>query len=168
MSSSTAQLAASGMLRLHGWPAPEDPPDDKPSGDTIADRLNDEAQALRDVSDWLDKPVRTGFPEVLNLRPRADHPLDYRVVANHDRTLHILGRIAADIDELARARRVEDLPTETVDADPRLRLRRRLAEPPIEIPQRGSSAKQSREALEWFENEHRRAGIPLPWKGSSP
>ena len=134
MSSSTAQLAASGMLRLHGWPAPEDPPDDKPSGDTIADRLNDEAQALRDVSDRLDKLVRTGFPEVLNLRPRADHPLDYRVVANHDRTLHILGRIAADIDELARARRVEDLPTETVDADPRLRLRRRLAEPPDRDP----------------------------------
>jgi hypothetical protein len=156
------------ILRLHGWPAPEDPPEDAPSGDTVADRLNDEAQALRDVVDWLDQLVRTGMPEVLDLRPRADFPLHYRVLANHERILRILGRISADIDELARARRVADLPTEGIDADPRLRIRRRLAEAPIEIPPHGSSTKQWREAIEWFENEHRRAGLPLPWKGSSP
>jgi hypothetical protein len=63
------------------------------------------------VIDWLDKLVRTGFPAVANLRPRADYPLRYNVVASHDRILRILGRIASDIDELARARRVEDLPT---------------------------------------------------------
>lgn len=156
------------VLRLHGWPAPEDPPVDAPSGDTIADRLNDEAQALRDVIHWLDKLVRSGIPEVLNLRPRADSPLRYNVLASHDRILRILGRIASDIDELARARRVEDLASEATDADPRLRLRRRLAEPAIEIPRHGSSNKQWRDAIEWFENEHRRAGLPLPWKGPSP
>jgi hypothetical protein len=121
------------ILRLHGWPAPEDPPEGAPSGDTVADRLNDEAQALRDVVDWLDQLIRTGMPEVLDLRPRADFPLHYRVLANHERILRILGRISADIDELARARRVADLPTEAIDADPRLRIRRRLAEAPIEI-----------------------------------
>jgi hypothetical protein len=156
------------ILRLLGWPAPEDPPDDQPSGDQIADRLGDEARALRDVIDWLDKLVRTGMPEVLSLRPRSDFPLDYRVVASHERIVRILGRIASDIDELARARRVEDLSTEAVDADPRRRIRRRLAEPPIEIPRHGSSNKQWREAIEWFEEEHRRAGLPLPWKGESP
>ena len=156
------------LLRVYGWPAPEDPPPDAPSGDQIGDRLADEAQALRDVIDWLDKLVRTGMPEVLNLRPRSDHPLHYRVLASHERIVRILSRIASDIDELARARRVEDLPTEAVDADPRLRIRRRLAEPPIEIPRHGSSNKQWREAVEWFEEEHRRAGLPLPWKGESP
>jgi len=59
-----------------------------------------------------------------------------------------LGRIASDIDELARARRVEDLPTEANDADPRLGIRRRLAEPPIQMPRHGSSNRQWREAVE--------------------
>jgi AcrR family transcriptional regulator len=157
-----------GLLRLHGWPAPEDPPPDAPSGDRIGDRLADEAQALRDVIDWLDQLVRTGMPEVLELRPRSDFPLHYRVLASHERIVRIVQRIASDIDELARARRVQDLSTEAVDADPRLRIRRRLAEPPIEIPRHGSSNKQWREAIEWFEDEHRKAGLPLPWKGESP
>lgn len=82
--------------------------------------------------------------------------------------MRVLERMASDIDDLARARRVEDLSTEAVDDDPRLRIRRRLAEPPIEIPRHGSSNKQWREAIEWFENEHRQAGLPLPWKGPSP
>lgn len=146
------------LLRLHGWPAPEDPPAEAPSGDTIADRLGDEAQAIRDVSDWLDKLVRTGMPELLELRPRSDHPLHYRVAASHECIVAILGRIASDIDELARARRAEDLPTE---ADPRLRIRWRLAEPPITLGRAGS-IKQTREAVEWFIEEHRKAGLPTP------
>lgn len=154
------------MLRLHGWPAPEDPPQDAPLVIKSA-TASDEAQELRDVIDWLDKLVRTGMPEVLEPRPRADFPLQYRVLASHERIVRILERIASDIDELARARRVEDLSTEDVDADPRLRIRRRLAEPPIAIPRHGSSNKQWREAIEWFENEHRRAGLPLP-RGESP
>lgn len=155
------------VLRLHGWPAPEDPPADAPSGDTIADRLGDEAQAIRDVTDWLDKLVRTGMPELLELRPRSDHPLHYRVAASHERIVAILGRIASDIEELARARRVEDLPTEADDANPRLRIRRRLAEPPIKLG-RGGSIKQTREAVEWFIEEHRKAGLPAPWGGRTP
>jgi len=60
------------LLRTHGWPAPEDPPDDAASGDTIAERMADEAQALRDVTEWLDKLVRTGMPELVDIRPRSD------------------------------------------------------------------------------------------------
>ncbi len=108
------------MLRTHGWPAPEDPPPESVSGDTIGDRLADEAQALRDVTDWLDKLVRTGMPEVINLRPSTDFPFDYRVLASHERIVAILARIASDIDELARARRVEDLTTDTTDRDERV------------------------------------------------
>jgi hypothetical protein len=115
------------MLRAHGWPAPEDPPADAPSSDIVGDRLADEAQALRDVTDWLDKFVRTGMPELVELRPCSDHPLHYRKVASHERIVAILGRIASDIDELARAKRVADLSTEANDSDPRLRLRRRAA-----------------------------------------
>jgi len=55
---------------------------------------------------------------------------------------------------LARARCVADLPTEANDADHHLRIRRRLAEPSIEMPRRGSSNKQWREAVEWFFDEH--------------
>jgi hypothetical protein len=42
---------------------------------------------------------------------------------------------------------------------PRLRIRRRLAEPPIEIPRHGSSIKQWQEAVEWFEEEHRKGVV---------
>jgi len=156
------------VLRTHGWPAPEDPPDDAASGDTVAERLADEAQALRDVTEWLDKLVRTGMPELVGIRPRSDHPLHHRVLASHERIVAILGRIASDIDELARARCVADLPTEANDADRRLRIRRRLAEPPIEMPRHGSSNKQWREAVEWFFDEHHRAGLPPPWGGRRP
>ena len=45
----------------------------------------------------------------------------------------ILDRIAADIDELARARRVQDLNTAAVLSDPQAERRRRLAEPDLEF-----------------------------------
>ena len=41
----------------------------------------------------------------------------------------VIDRIAADVDEFARARRVQDLDTAAVLADPRAERRRRLAEP---------------------------------------
>jgi hypothetical protein len=47
--------------------------------------------------------------------------------------IRVLRRIAHDLEELARARRVGDLSSSGNDADPRMRLRRRLAEPPIEL-----------------------------------
>jgi hypothetical protein len=44
----------------------------------------------------------------------------------------VIDRIAADVDELARARRVQDLTTAAVLPDPRAERRRRLAEPDLE------------------------------------
>ena len=119
------------------------------------------------MTDWLDKFVRTGMPRVLELRLHADRPLSYRKAATHERIVAILGRIASDIEELARAKRVTDLPSEDTDSDPRQRLRRRLAEPPVALP-RASSNKQWREAVEWFVEEHRKAGLPEPWGGKLP
>jgi hypothetical protein len=49
------------------------------------------------------------------------------------RVAAILDRIAADIDELARARRVQDLDTAAVLPDPRAERRRRLAELDLEF-----------------------------------
>ena len=45
----------------------------------------------------------------------------------------VIDRIAADIDELARARRVQDLDTAAVLPDARAERRRRLAEPDLEF-----------------------------------
>ena len=45
----------------------------------------------------------------------------------------VIDRIAADVDELARARRVEDLDTAAVLPDPGAECRRRLAEPDLEF-----------------------------------
>jgi len=45
----------------------------------------------------------------------------------------VIGRIAADVDELAQARRVEDLDTAAALPDPRAERRRRLAEPGLEF-----------------------------------
>jgi hypothetical protein len=68
-----------------------------------------------------------------------------------------------DLEELARARRVADLSFSENDADPRMRLRRHLAEPPIELSRRGTSILQGRK--DWENYEHRllqKAGLPAP------
>ena len=46
---------------------------------------------------------------MVNLRPEGDHPGRAHVVVDLPRVTAILQRIAADVDELARARRVADL-----------------------------------------------------------
>ncbi len=81
---------------------------------------------------------------------------------DQSRVIRVLRRIAHDLEELARARRVEDLSTSANDSDPCLRLRRRLAEPPIELSLRGTSIQQSRQAWEDYESRLQRAGLPIP------
>ncbi len=49
------------------------------------------------------------------------------------RVTAVIDRIAADVDELARAWRVQDLDTAAVLPDPRAERRRRLAEPDLEF-----------------------------------
>jgi hypothetical protein len=74
----------------------------------------------------------------------------------------VLRRIANDIDELARARRVADLPARTADADARLRRRQRLGEAPIERPKGPMSVPQGRRAWGEYARRLERAGLPIP------
>ena len=55
------------------------------------------------------------------------------MVIDLPRAAAILDRIAADVDEFARARRVQDVDTAAVLPDPRAERRRRLAEPDLEF-----------------------------------
>ena len=129
--------AALGELRAAGWPAPEHPDcgeDTELDGrDNIADRLLDEVSWLRQCADWLAHLDADSYPPAVNLRPSADWPDRAVVAAGLARVRAVIDRIAADVDELARARRVQDLTTAAVLADPRAERRRRLAEPDLEF-----------------------------------
>jgi len=128
---------ALGALRRAGWPAPEDPDTADDDGELsgradVAGRLEDEVQWIRQCADWLEHLDREPYPSVVNLRPESDWPRRYHVVANTARVVAILRRIAYDVQELARARRVDDL-THPVADDPRAEHRRRAAEPNLDF-----------------------------------
>jgi hypothetical protein len=128
--------AALGELRAAGWAAPEDPDGDDDAEldgrELIADRLVDEVGWLRQCAGWLTRLHAGEFPPAVNLRPDNDHPERALVVVDLPRVAAILNRIAADIDELARARRVDDLATAVLPGR-RAERRRRLAEPDLEF-----------------------------------
>ena len=128
---------ALGELRAAGWPAPQHPDsgEDTELGgrDSIADRLSDEVSWLRQCADWLAHLDTDSYPPAVNLRPAADWPDRAVVAVDLARVAAVLGRIAADVDELARARRVQDLDTAAVLPDARAERRRRLAEPDLEF-----------------------------------
>ena len=84
------------------------------------------------------------YPPVINLRPEADHPDRCNIVVHVGRVRRVLLRIAADIDELARVRSIEDLEHAQVDGDVRAERRRRPAESPLAFPAHG---RRIREAL---------------------
>jgi hypothetical protein len=129
--------AALDELRAAGWPAPEDPDADDDAEldgrDLIGDRLVDELDWIRQCAGWLTHLDASEYPPAVNLRPDGDHPERALVMADLPRVAAILQRIAADVDELARARRVQDLSTAAVLPDPRAERRRRLAEPDLEF-----------------------------------
>ncbi len=129
--------AALGELRAAGWPAPEDPDSGEDAEldgrDNIADRLSDEVSWLRQCADWLAHLDADSYPPGVNLRPAADWPDRAVVVVDLARVRAVIDRVAADVDELARARRVQDLGTAAVLPDPRAERRRRLAEPDLEF-----------------------------------
>ena len=150
---------ALSVLREAGWPTPED----SLSGaeEQVADRLTEEATALISCAEWLTS-LAAGERPVVNLRPDSDFPDRDYVAVDQGRVIRVLRRIAHDLEELARARRVTDLSTSASDADPRMRLRRRLAEPPIELSRSGKSIHQSRQAWADYEASLHRAGLPTP------
>src|SRR6266704_1530004 len=80
---------------------------------------------------WASAAARTTIrvandAPAVNLRPDGDHPGRALVMADLPRVAAILQRIAADVDELAQARRVQDLNTAAVLPDPRAERHRRL------------------------------------------
>jgi lambda repressor-like predicted transcriptional regulator len=96
---------ALGALRAAGWPTPEDPgisEGDLAGRDDIAGRLDDEVEWIRQCADWLEHLQQEPYPTVINLRPEADWPRRYHVVADLPRVVAILRRIAYDVAELAR------------------------------------------------------------------
>ena len=119
---------ALGELRAAGWPAPEDPDggeDTELDGqDNIAGRLSDEVSWLRQCADWLAHLDADSYPPAVSLRPAADWPDRAVVAVDLARVRAVTGRIAADVDELARARRVQDLNTAAVLPDSRAERRR--------------------------------------------
>ena len=145
--------AALGELRAAGWPAPEDPDsggDTELGGrDNIADRLSDEVSWLRQCADWLTHLHTSEYPPAVNLRPEGDHPSRAHVVADLPRVAAILQRIAADVDELARARRVADLGAAAALADRRAERRRRVAEPDLGFREFCRRSKLPRSERSW-------------------
>jgi hypothetical protein len=127
--------AALGQLRAAGWPAPEDPDgsdDEELSGrPSVAERLQDEVEWLRQCAEWLDHLDSKPYPPAANLRPEGDFPDRCAVPIRLPKVAAILRRVAFDVDELARARRVGDLQAAQVGDDPRAERRRRLAEPDL-------------------------------------
>ena len=118
-----ALAAALGELRAADWSAPEDPDSDEDTDldgrDHLADRLSDEVDWLRQCAGWLRQLDGGGYPPTVNLRPSADWPDRAVVAVDLARVRAVIDRIAADIDELAPARRVQDLTTAAVLPDPR-------------------------------------------------
>jgi len=147
------------VMRVLGWPAPEEQSED--DRELVADRLTDEAALLVKCIEWLEQ-LSTGKTPVINLRPDEDWPDTNHVAIDQERVLRILRRIASDIDELARARRVTDLSSAHVEANPRRRHRRRLAEPPLEAPKGPMSIHQGRQAWDEYARRLQRAGLPVP------
>lgn len=164
VSSPQAELVepALSVLREVGWPAPEDPTPEVE--EQVSDRLTDEAALLATCADWLEA-VAAGERPGVNLRPEEDWPERLYGPVDQGRVVRIIRRIAHDLEELGRARRVADMLSHAEEVDPRSRLRRRLAEPPIKLEWKGSSIRQGQQAWEEYEDRHRKAGLPIP---SSP
>jgi hypothetical protein len=118
----------------------------RPDGDDDADLDGREliADRLSDEVGWLRQLDGGGYPPAVNLRPSADWPDRAVVAVDLARVAAVIDRIAADVDELARARRGQDLTSAAVLSDPRAERRRRLAEPDLEFrafcARKGSSA----------------------------
>ena len=168
--------AALGELRAAGWPAPEDPDADDDAEldgrDLICDRLADEAGWIRQCAGWLTHLHTSEFPPAVNLRPDGDHPGRALVVADLPRVAAILQRVAADVDELARARRVADLGAAAALPDRRAERRRRVAEPDLDFREfcRRGKLPQSERSWDLFAAERYRrgeTGIP-PYEVSNP
>ena len=82
------------------------------------------------------------------------------MVVDLPRVTAILQRIAADVDELARARRVADLGAAAAPPDRRAERRRRVAEPDLDFREfcRRSKLPRSERSWDLFARERYRRG----------
>ena len=101
--------------------------------DNIAGGLSIRWSWLRQCAGWLAHLDADGYPPAVSLRPSADWPDRAIVAVDLARVGAVINRVAADVDELARARRPQDLDTAAMLPDPRAERRRRLAEPDLEF-----------------------------------
>jgi hypothetical protein len=106
-------------------------------------RVADEVDVLRWCLDLLAQLER-GEMVVVNLRPDTEDTTEF-VRFDHARVLRVLGRIAADLDAVARQDLATELERPAESTDPRTRHRKRLAE--SDEKPRGRTAKEQREAL---------------------
>jgi hypothetical protein len=106
-------------------------------------RVAAEVEVLRWCIDWLAQLER-GEMVVVNLRPDTEDTTEF-VRFDHARVLRVLGRIAADLDAVARQDLATELERPAESTDPRTRHRKRLAE--SDEKPRGRTAKEQREAL---------------------
>jgi Type III restriction enzyme, res subunit len=114
-------------LRERGWPVGAvDVDDESADEDLVLARLSDEATALRECLDWLERLERDESV-VVNLLPEFHDQRDF-VAFDLPRVLRVLRRIGGDLDELSRASDRRSVPTTAGDAA--AERRRRLAEPP--------------------------------------
>jgi hypothetical protein len=150
---------ALSVLREIGWPAPEDPT--AQDQEQVVDRLSEEADLLLTCATWLEE-LEAGKRPVVNLRPAEDWPHTNNTLVDHARLIRMFRRIAHDIDELARARRISDLSSNNIDADLCLRRRHQLCEPPITPPGSRTNLHQARRAWEEYEQRLEKAGLPIP------
>jgi hypothetical protein len=104
------------------------------------------------------------------LRPAAEWPDTANVAVELARVRAVIDRIAADVDELARARRAEELDTAATLPDRRTEHRRRLAEPDLDfrtfcthtgLP--ASSTPQLERAWDTWQVERYRRGETNQW-----
>jgi len=88
---------------------------------------------LRQCAGWLRQLDGGGYPPAVNLRLSGDWPDRAVVAVDLARVRAVIDRIAADVDELARAWRAGDLHAAAVLPGRRAERRRRLAEPDLEF-----------------------------------
>ncbi len=93
----------------------------------LREHLAEVVAALRRCLGWLEQDAR-GELGVVNLRPDGDGEAEF-VAFDRPRILRVLARIAADLDELARAHEAGAAGATPGEDNPRARHRRRLAEP---------------------------------------
>ena len=117
-------------LREQGWPDVDSDGKDDGIADLIGERIADEASALRDCARWLEA-LNNDKVVVENLNPARFERRD-NVRFTPERVQAIIERIAFDLDELAKARRVIDCDDTSLE-DPHVRRRRRLAEDPVNV-----------------------------------